>query len=181
MNKACNWTWKRKVSAFIVLTTVILLAVLFGRRDFTGNTLIIYMGLISSVFYGFGAVDIFQRAEPRGTIKRHLDTNVVWTEEDGEPRWQPYPRYTSPWWIHQVSVNFLGSAVGWFFVLLLYSKFHATLIVPMLHGAPLTDFKPDRSDLVYFAIAMLGVMGFLTDTVFGIMNSARLMVDRYLK
>jgi hypothetical protein len=90
------------------------------------------IGALFSLFYGFRAVEIFQRADSK--IK--------------------YPKYRISWWIHQRWINFIGSMIGWialYLELLNFDRIGWNVIASNL----------TLSDFALLVIALLGIMGFL--------------------
>lgn len=93
------------------------------------------VGFVFSCFYGWYGVTVHV------SHGAQLDT-------PRSPRNIP-PRHWS-WWLHQFSVNFLGSAAGW-----------AAAIYLIHYRVPYWSSKFDLSDAFLVLLALLGIMGFL--------------------
>lgn len=107
------------------------------------------IALIFSAFYALKAYDIF-------TSKKLLENNT-------------------PTIIHQIWLNFLGSAVGWICL-----WFVAKTIIT----AP-EPYKPDLHDIFMGFVAFAGVTGHLPSVVVSTMNSVaafiKAFMDKYFK
>jgi hypothetical protein len=104
-----------------------------------GNLLFFAIAAIASLLYGWNCWTI-----------NELDWNDALQEEDAE-RWK---KGTWPWKAHQIWLNFLGSALGWwaFWILLLDCKRGRDC--PQDH--PLTYI-----DFALLIVAFLGMTGYL--------------------
>lgn len=113
------------------------------------SKLIIIFGVIFSLFYGFNAVEIFQRSNPN----------------------KKYPNSCLSWWIHQRWINFIGSVIGWICVFILYSS---------LTPFDLQDVARHivAGHILLFTIGVLGIMGFLPLTFWGLANSMLFIAEK---
>lgn len=111
-------------------------------------SLILLLGFFISLFYGFKAVWIFMYPSPDRNPKKH----------------------TKSWWMHQIWINFAGSFIGWVCIYVLIISFGA-------------DVKASASSISFghvflFIVGLLGVMGFLPLTLWGIANSMKYISEK---
>lgn len=116
------------------------------------RSLIIFFGCLMSLFYGVGGVWIFQRSN----------------EKPFEDKY----KYNYFWWLHQVWINFLGSAFGWFMLFLFYLSVSQNGVADVIN-----NFNWQYAGTLLLAI--IGMMGFLPATIWNLINSISTIIDRF--
>lgn len=114
--------------------------------------LIILFGFLFSVFYGVGAVWIFQRSK--------------------ESPFKDKYKYNYFWWFHQVWINFLGSAFGWFMFFIVYISLKSNGLAGVIKY-----FSWQCVGMIL--LALIGMMGFLPATIWNLVYSLSTLIERF--
>jgi hypothetical protein len=115
--------------------------------------IVLFIGLIQSIYYGLFSYDIF-------------------THPHAEEDYQAYYEDTCVLKIHNFYVNFIGVAIGWGLIFLLYKELSYS-------WTSVIDFKDIT--LVHgfiFTMALLGLFGVLPNTFWGLSISFKVMTDK---
>ena len=123
--------------------------------------LFLIIACIFSLFYAFRARRIIDYPHPDSYYTKKINRKRL------------LPDITNSAHIHGFWINLLGSAIGWFFIYILYSN----LVQP---GLKIAIKEISSIHVFIFIIGVIGIMGFLPFTLSGIISSLQYLIDKLI-